>query len=321
VNLGRFNYHMRFWDWIHPSQRDLVIDQLSASPDMSAHYLKHGGIAAISLALSESGGASGERKFPLLVHEGSWDVLAKACIERIYEDPKENTLNIFTVLESATSTSVSPKVSELVFQVCSAVKEYWEREQSILSAGIIKRFLALCEKTGRYIEAPSLERSWMSACNRMKKEAKEAGDLPQTLTVHSLDHWISFVGVISTTEPRLIAKDSLEARFSQDISLYIGAFESLLEEEFSDEDPDKYQDESENFTDIAGSAESLAPLFTSKEKEIESLVMRLQERAEALEEEGSELKHELGLVEPDYDREGPSHGGSSFDLNRLFEDL
>lgn len=322
MNFDRFSLERRFWDWVHPSQRDLVIDQLSASSEMSKHYLKHGGIPAITLALSQSGGALGSRTFPLLIHDGSWDVLAEASITSILDDHVHNTTRIFTVLEDATLNPADIRVRDLVFRVCSAVREYWDREHIILSSSLIARFLKLCEKTERYLSSPSLQLSWEHACKQLREEADEAINFPSELTVRAVDHWVSFVEVISATEPRLIPKGSLQSLFIAPVTLYLEAFENLVEEEFEDEDPDRYKDEAERLTDVAGTARSLIPFFKSKESDLDSVADKLIEKAESLEEQAEQMKRDLGLIEPDDDeREGPSHRESQFDVNVLFEDL
>jgi hypothetical protein len=51
--------------WVHPSWRDLVIDELAADADARRRFLARCTIDGLVLALSTGGGASGERALPL----------------------------------------------------------------------------------------------------------------------------------------------------------------------------------------------------------------------------------------------------------------
>ena len=52
--------------WIHPSYRDLVIDELSQDQSLRLRFLQMANLEGIKLALSQAGGAKGERHLPLL---------------------------------------------------------------------------------------------------------------------------------------------------------------------------------------------------------------------------------------------------------------
>jgi hypothetical protein len=51
--------------WIHPSYRDLVIEELSTDSALKHEFLENTNLDGIKLALSDTGGAGGARKFPL----------------------------------------------------------------------------------------------------------------------------------------------------------------------------------------------------------------------------------------------------------------
>jgi hypothetical protein len=316
-----YSWGYRFWDWIHPSQRDLVIDQLSGSPQMSAHYLRHGGLPAISLALSQGGGSRGTRKFPLLDHDGSWEVLTEACIAIVHDDPVKNVRGLFTVLESATATSVSHEVRRLVMRVCLAIREHWDQTNTVLTNELVSRFLALCAKTGKYVRSPALQSSWDSACKHMRAEANDANEATLSLEIDQLDDWIAFEELVCTTEPRLISKATFETDFESSIALYIKGFQDILDEEFSDDDPEEYQSESERSASIAATIQLLIPLFPARETNLDNQASKFQERADSLQQEADELKRELGLVDSDDGSQERPRPGRTFDLDGLFQDL
>lgn len=66
---------------MHPSWRDLVIDELAADQSARAAFLARCGPDGLLLALSSAGGTAGERALPLLHTDADWDVLAQRLHE------------------------------------------------------------------------------------------------------------------------------------------------------------------------------------------------------------------------------------------------
>jgi hypothetical protein len=66
--------------WVHPTWRDLVIEQLADDAALRRHFLRHCGPHGILLALSTAGGAGGERRLPLIGSDEDWDAVG----DRLY---------------------------------------------------------------------------------------------------------------------------------------------------------------------------------------------------------------------------------------------
>jgi hypothetical protein len=67
--------------WVHPSWRDLVIDQLAGDAGARARFLRVAGLDGVELAVSLGGGAYGDRSLPLMVGDPDWDVLTTRSLE------------------------------------------------------------------------------------------------------------------------------------------------------------------------------------------------------------------------------------------------
>ncbi len=67
----------RLIDWMHPSYRDLVIDELHQHATLRKKFLTHAGLGGLSLALSTAGGAEGSRRFPLMESNGDWAIVTR----------------------------------------------------------------------------------------------------------------------------------------------------------------------------------------------------------------------------------------------------
>jgi hypothetical protein len=61
--------------WVHPSWRDLVIEQLGYDPVGRRAFVGRCGVEGALLALSVGGGSTGERHLPFLVEDADWDAL------------------------------------------------------------------------------------------------------------------------------------------------------------------------------------------------------------------------------------------------------
>ena len=65
--------------WIHPSCRDLAIEELSRSRRLRRRFLEVCSIRGIELAMSIGGGATGARKFPLLQETDDFRIFEQRC--------------------------------------------------------------------------------------------------------------------------------------------------------------------------------------------------------------------------------------------------
>lgn len=82
VKLNLIN-RREYVDWIHPSYRDLVIDELMVDLDQQANFVRNASLIGLGLALSEAGGEAGKRVLPFLRSEYSWQALQTRLLDLI----------------------------------------------------------------------------------------------------------------------------------------------------------------------------------------------------------------------------------------------
>jgi hypothetical protein len=70
-------------NWIHPSYRDLVIDELMTDYDKQRAFLRNASSVGLGLALSEAGGAAGKRTLPFLGNNDSWLAWESRALELV----------------------------------------------------------------------------------------------------------------------------------------------------------------------------------------------------------------------------------------------
>lgn len=87
--------------WVHPSWRDLVIDELAADLSAREAFLSACSLDGLLLALSRAGGASGERIRPLLCSDHDWDTARERLHRLIPELADHDLLRLLATLEDA----------------------------------------------------------------------------------------------------------------------------------------------------------------------------------------------------------------------------
>ena len=299
----------------------MIIDQLSANREMALHYLEKGGIAAIKLALSEQGGASGSRSFPFMQHEGAWEVLTQACIREGTDPKSADTTRVLATLDGASTSKIRPELKQVIARVCVAVRENWNGQSKVVSPGVIKTFLNLCDRCGTYIEAPSLRASLMHCSARLKAAAKEAADDPASLRDDELSIWLAMVDIVRSTEPRLIPSGRLATTFDPIVTQYIEAASGAMDEELGEyEDSDEFQAQARRFEELSSTFSELVRLFPNRTSELNSISDRLNSHSESLREE-ADSRNEDREDDPD-DRSYSSRSTSQeVSIEKMFEDL
>jgi hypothetical protein len=110
-------------DWVHPSWRDLVIEQLAADPWLRRRFLRRCGIDGAALALSGAGGAAGERVRPLLLEDADWDALGDGMHHLCEEIDRTGAVRLLRVLEDARD---GPEAEALTALVLSRIERRFD---------------------------------------------------------------------------------------------------------------------------------------------------------------------------------------------------
>jgi hypothetical protein len=132
--------------WIHPSYRDLVIEELEKDENRAMRFLECCSLEGIKLAVSVAGGAKGQRQFPLMSAPGSWDILEDRLVEIIRDSPNErrvaDTLSIMRTATTAASPSghVQNRLAKILSSCCEAAKLRWDGVDAVLDSSVIEEF-------------------------------------------------------------------------------------------------------------------------------------------------------------------------------------
>lgn len=148
--------------WVHPSWRDLVIDQLAADSRARRHFLERCSIEGVLLALSRAGGATGERRRPLLRADGDWDALTERVYELIPQLTDPELLRLLTTLTDSLRfpDAGADELAALSATLLRQLRGLWERGDAIASDGLLEQWHALAQLLPEEEAPPHAVRLW-----------------------------------------------------------------------------------------------------------------------------------------------------------------
>jgi hypothetical protein len=184
---------------VHPSWRDLVIDELAADPEGRRRFLAAAGLDGVLLALSTAGGSSGERVLPLLVADRDWDVLA----DRVHALGAELDASAHTRLLDALRAAILAtdgrdparhvEVVAIAEQALGRATGLWERPPRELDVDLLRSWYELARRVSAPPPPPALDRTWAALL-----PAGVQFEPPSEL--YRLDAWLALCEVLADND-------------------------------------------------------------------------------------------------------------------------
>ncbi|MFA6445259.1 MAG: hypothetical protein WCV99_23225, partial [Sterolibacterium sp.] len=148
-------------DWVHPSFRDLVIDELADDLQLQERYWRGADSHGIAIALSQSGGASGDRRWPLLGHQQCWPWFGDCCERLASSSGQFGVRQLMDYLTEAwKQEDITQDERNLLLPVYSrvlqAVATRWTTDLRDASESTVKVFVELCSLSGIGAPMPDL---------------------------------------------------------------------------------------------------------------------------------------------------------------------
>ncbi len=151
--------------WVHPSWRDLVIDQLRADPPARRRFLSVCGVDGVMLALSQQGGGRGDRRLPLLEDDADWDLLG----DRVHELPDQlesrDLARVILALEAALTDLEDPRqrleAHSVAVHLLNTTRQTWNGGDQALPSFLLDAWYRLRQHAGGEIEPPQLLATWV----------------------------------------------------------------------------------------------------------------------------------------------------------------
>jgi hypothetical protein len=151
--------------WVHPSWRDLVIDELRGNQASRSRFLAACGIEGATLAVSHQGGALGERSLPLMRTDADWDQLLDRVLRLLAELEPRDTARLLLALtqsvEELTDRYLRGEAESLATTVLNSLRERWDRERMPLPPFLLEAWYRLADSLPQVTEAPALAPTWV----------------------------------------------------------------------------------------------------------------------------------------------------------------
>jgi conflict system STAND superfamily ATPase len=150
--------------WVHPSWRDLVIDELRRDAAARRQFLSRSGVDGVALALSQQGGVSGERTLPLLKTDSDWDQLGDRLHMLLSELEDQELARVLFALSGAVAEITDPaqrvEARSLAIYVLDTARRAWDQGHRALSAFLLEAWYALSQRIPERLDSPRLTATW-----------------------------------------------------------------------------------------------------------------------------------------------------------------
>lgn len=324
VKVRTTDYGGKVIDWIHPSYRDLVIEELVQNSDLRNTFLKRASLEGVKLAVSDTGGRYGSRRLPFIRSAESWDILRERCLSLVTADAGDR--EVLETLANAASQNASAEEpsrwTRLLAAICEVVQEKWDAEVRIIPA-IDLQALAKARKYAEPKPAlPNLQPTWESLVAHFRESLRVANDGDQ-LDYGAFDNLTAFAEAVALCDSKFLDDVGFPGKYEAEMTAILYNARTEMSDDPYTIDPDELRAIAGRGDSIASSMERLGELSIAHAREASVLANRLRENSTRLEREATEKDPS----EPDYDYDGEHRSRDeavepvTFDVGKLFSEL
>jgi hypothetical protein len=187
--------------WVHPSWRDLVIDELAEDANARRRFLSACGIYGVILALSGKGGASGERSLPLMICDADWDTLGDRIAELLAELDHQDLGRLLLALADALTDWLEPgqrpEIESLTGYVLGASSRSWHKHVRVVPVFLLEAWYAANALVAEPAEPPPIRGTWneLAPSRSLLVRGLTARDLQE------LDDWLTLARILAAHDP------------------------------------------------------------------------------------------------------------------------
>ena len=209
-------------NWIHPSYRDLVIEELASNTRMRQHFLKNMSLEGVKLVFSRAGGAHGTRDLPLLQEPADLELAQQRCAKIATSNGRIalQILNVICDCFNQDKTQPPFRSSPFLEKMCDSVRETWNQSRYAFTSDELRTFARLTIGLDHLVPLPSLDVAWKHTVERIRSAAE----------VSDWEEFVSMVTVIENSEPRFLQKIQFRGAFAETITRLVHFLEDRLED-------------------------------------------------------------------------------------------
>lgn len=299
-------------DWMHPSYRDLIIDESAKNPLLRNQFLKTANLHDLGFALSNTGGAVGKREMPLIVDQDSKQIVAGKFLEFSKESNDWSVWQLLLILDHAIKNGVSDVnwIYPILKDVLLILHNRW------LNKKVITRTLDIYCKTTLYfhplIPLPDFEPSWNEQVHVIENELDEDNFLEGWL----INNFVEIIKLIQNYEPRLFIQIEFPEKYSDLALRIVDNLKYDIDSYILSPSQEEIGNEINRINDLRDNLINLIEVIPEWNQFFSKMIHNLEKKKDELAEQ---LHEEL---EPNYDDfEDLAISDPIFDIDKLFEDL
>jgi hypothetical protein len=189
--------------WVHPSWRDLVIDHLAGDPNARRRFLERCSLDGLLLALSVGGGASGARRFPLVVADADWDTVTRRLSELMHTLEDAQLVRLLAALDATVETPADAHVraeTRALAQHCLRLtqRQLDARGTAILLT-VLENWYVLAARAGGGLVSPRPAATWIELLPTETTSTASVADLVR------IEEWLRLARLLAEHDPDALA--------------------------------------------------------------------------------------------------------------------
>lgn len=313
IGPGRYSWEGPRADWIHPSYRDLVIDELTVNSELQLAFLRGISASGVKVVLSLSGGTVGQRQMPLMTTFEGWSTLHERCRE-IAEEGDDHAIAVLCDVLSGTLGSTDVKGEEIAEHVERSLRSVaeisvakWDASGGGIGLEALLSFHAAIADLLPRPPLPNIRPTW----EQMTEQLLDVLKAGFTFEPDAVDRWVNLGLIIEAHYPAVASSSEYRELHDATEQRLFGLAEEAIEAGADLQDGESNEAEGQRLEEFAGVLTRLDVSGSS-----EAVVGELLSVAREYRENGPE--EERG---DDYEPPEPADSVEPFDVAALFEDL
>ncbi len=211
--------------WVHPSWRDLVIEQLAADDRMRQSFLANCELDGALLALSVGGGTTGERRLPLLARDTDWDLLTDRLAQLLRVADERDTLRTLTTLRTSLLAtgegSGRTELQALAAEMLDVLRRRFDRGREPLPLLALELWLQVARQCDAPPPTPSLTNTWGELVPSMSASPADRE------TLRRVEAWLDLVAILDEHDRAALRRLGFPARQSDAALAFIERIAAL----------------------------------------------------------------------------------------------
>ena len=298
--------------WMHPSYRDLVIDELASDKTLRDTFLRTANGRDIGLAFSTQGGETGKRAIPLIVDDESKRIIEQRIQELLPNLKVYEQLGLILTIESVIKENSPQKVwaNSLLYHMMDSLRDHWQGRPIYLS--LLEEFCKSSLNRKPLPQLPDFEPTWNYQIDLLKNAIEEENFFSGS----EIGDWAKLISLLKKNEPRFLTQVNFPDTYYSLVSEIITNLESDVTSYILSPTKDEIIDEIDRINEIIDGLDELSSVVSGFQRSITSVKYSLTQKRDEL---ADSILEEQETDFEDIDDEPIDPSG--FDIDQLFLDL